>query len=146
MCVFTQDVNRAELFTAGAPAGIWSVVRKNVMNRALGHHRRTSWRWWDEWDDTVLQTQDSKFKPWRSEAEHATFRSRRLTTILSFTSGWGRNIFISSKPSIPGNAPWTLAWQAAVLTTTPTLHALCGTQIWGWWRGWVGGGVIKIWR
>ena len=23
--------------------------------------RRTSWGWWDDWDDTVLQTQDSKF-------------------------------------------------------------------------------------
>ena len=51
--------------------------------------RRTSWGWWD---DTALQEQDSKFKPWRSEAEHATSRSRRLPTILSFTSGCGRNI------------------------------------------------------
>ena len=24
----------------------------------------------DEWNDTVLQAQVSKFKPWRSEAEH----------------------------------------------------------------------------
>ena len=55
--------------------------------------RRTSWGWWDEWDDTVLQTQDSKFEPRRSEAEHATYRSRRLPTILTFTRGWGRNIF-----------------------------------------------------
>ena len=55
--------------------------------------RRTSWGWWDDWDDTVLQTQDSKFEPWRSEAEHATSRSRRLPTILTFTRGWGRNIF-----------------------------------------------------
>ena len=42
---------------------------------------RTSWGWWDEWDDTALQSQDSKFKPWRSEGEHATSRSRRLPTI-----------------------------------------------------------------
>ena len=55
--------------------------------------RRTSWEWWDDWDDTVLQTQDSKFEPWRSEIEHATSRSRRLPTILIFTRGWGRNIF-----------------------------------------------------
>ena len=54
------------------------------MNRAplctyrLNWARRNSWGWWDEWDDTVLQTQDSKFEPWRSEAEHATSRSRRL--------------------------------------------------------------------
>ena len=64
----------------------------------LNWARRTSWGWWDEWDDTVLQTQDSKFEPWRSEAEHATSRSRRLPTILSFTRGWGRNIlFLSNR-------------------------------------------------
>ena len=76
--------------------------------------RRTYWGWWDEWDDTALQTQDSKFKPWGSEAEHATFRSRRFPTILSFTSGWGRNIF-SFKPPRLGNEPVN----AAMLTTTP---------------------------
>ena len=80
--------------------------------------RRTSWGWWDEWDDTVLQTQDSKFEPWRSEAEHTTSRSRRLPTILSFTRGWGRNIFVYFKPPRPGTEPRTLAWKAAVLTTT----------------------------
>ena len=59
----------------------------------LNWARRTSWGWWDDWDDTVLQTQDLKFGPWRSEAEHATSRSRRLPAILTFTRGWGRNIF-----------------------------------------------------
>ena len=49
----------------------------------LNWARRTSWGWWGDWDDTVLQTQDSKFEPWRSEAEHATSRSRRLPTILT---------------------------------------------------------------
>ena len=47
----------------------------------LNWARRTSWGWWDEWDGTALQTQDSKFKPWSSEAEHPTSRSRRLPTI-----------------------------------------------------------------
>ena len=70
----------------------------------LNWARRTSWGWWDEWDDTALQTRDSKFKPWRSEAEHATYRSRRSPTILSFTSGWGRNIFVVFfKPPRPVN-------------------------------------------
>ena len=67
---------------------------------------------------TVLQTQDSKFEPWRSEAEHATSRSRRLPTILTFTRGRGRNIFVSFKPPGPWTEPRTLAWKAAVLTTT----------------------------
>ena len=26
----------------------------------LNWARRASWRWWDDWDDTVLQTQDSR--------------------------------------------------------------------------------------
>ena len=79
---------------------------------------KTSWGWWDDRDDTVLQTQDSRFEPWRSEAEHATSRSRRLPTILTFTRGWGRNNFVSFKPPRPGTKPQTLAWKAAVLTTT----------------------------
>ena len=45
----------------------------------LNWAKRTSWGWWD---DTVLQTQDSKFEPWRSEAKHATSRSRRLPTMI----------------------------------------------------------------
>ena len=64
---------------------------------------RTSWGWWDDWDDTVLQTQDSKFEPWRSETEHATSRSRKLPTILTFTRGWGRNIFCFFQTAETGN-------------------------------------------
>ena len=70
----------------------------------LNWARRTYWGWWDEWDGTALQTQDLKFKPWKSKARHATSRSRRLPKI-SFTSGWGRNIFGSFKPPGPGNGP-----------------------------------------
>ena len=53
-----------------------------------GRHSLFYFRWWDEWDDTVLQTQNSKFEPWRPEAEHATSRSQRFPTILSFTRGF----------------------------------------------------------
>ena len=95
-----------------------SGFRPPLCKYRLNWARRTSWGWWDDWDDTVLQTQDSKFEPWRSEAEHATSRSRRLPTILTFTRGWGRNIFVSFKPPRPGTEPRTLAWKAAVLTTT----------------------------
>ena len=59
----------------------------------LNWARRTSWGWGDDWDDTVLQTQDSKFEPWRSVTENSTSRSRRHPTILTFTRGWGRYIF-----------------------------------------------------
>ena len=95
-----------------------SGFRPPLCTYRLNWARRTFWGWWDDWDDTVLQTQDSKFEPWRSEAEHATSRSRRLPTILTFTRGWGRNNFVSFKPPRPGTEPRTLAWKAAVLTTT----------------------------
>ena len=95
-----------------------SGFRPPLCTYRLNWARRTSWGWWDDWDDTFLQTQDSKFESWRSEAEHATSRSRRLPTILTFTRGWGRNIFVSFKPPRPGTEPRTLAWKAAVLTTT----------------------------
>ena len=95
-----------------------SGFRPPLCKYSLTWARRTFWGWWDKWDDTVLQTQDSKFEPWRPEAENATSRSRRPPTILSFTRGWGRNIFVSCKPPRPGTEPRTLAWKAAVLTTT----------------------------
>ena len=63
-----------------------SGYRPPLCTYRLNWARRTSWGWWD---DTVLQTQDSKFEPWWSEAEHATSRSERLPTILTFTRGWG---------------------------------------------------------
>ena len=95
-----------------------SGFRPPLCTDRLNWARRASGGWWDDWDDTVLQTQDLRFEPWRSEAEHATSRSQRLPTILTFTRGWGRNIFVSFKPPRPGTEPRTLAWKAAVLTTT----------------------------
>ena len=32
----------------------------------LNWARRTSWEWWDEWEDTAFQTHNSKFEPWCS--------------------------------------------------------------------------------
>ena len=60
---------------------------------------KTSWGWWD---DTALQTHDSKFEPWWSEAKYATSRSLRLPTILNLYEWAGRKHFCSLK----------LAWRA----------------------------------
>ena len=38
-----------------------SGFRPPLCTYRLNWARRTSWGWWDDWDDTVLQTQDSKF-------------------------------------------------------------------------------------
>ena len=80
-----------------------SGFRPPLCTYRLNWARRTSWGWWDDWDDTVLQTQDLKFGPWRSEVEHATSRSRRLPTILTFTRGWGRNNFCFFQTAETGN-------------------------------------------
>ena len=80
-----------------------SDFRPPLCTYRLNWARRTSWGLWDDWDDTVLQTQDSKFEPWRSEAEQATSRSRRLPTIQTFTRGWGRNIFCFFQTAETGN-------------------------------------------
>ena len=83
----------------------WNIsgFRPPLCTYRLNWVRRTSWGWWDDWDDTVLQTQDSKFVPWRSEDEHATSRSRRLPAILTFTRGWGRNFLCFFQTAKTGN-------------------------------------------
>ena len=80
-----------------------SGFRPPLCTYRLNWARRTSWGCRNDWDDTVFQTQDSKFEPWRSEAEHATSRSRRLPAILTFTRGWGRNIFCFFQTAETGN-------------------------------------------
>ena len=109
----------------------------NEMNGVLGPHlctyrlnlaRITCWRWWDEWEDTALQTRDSKFVTWRSEAEHATSRSRRLPTILSHYEWAEKKHFVSLK--IEGQSgirtrDLRLSKQAALTTALgppPRLH------------------------
>ena len=92
-------------FNRVASAVKWneSGFRPPLSTFRLNWARRTSWGWLDDWDDTVLQTQDSKFKPWRSEAEHTTSRSRRLPTIQTFTRRWGRNNFCFFQTAETGN-------------------------------------------
>ena len=124
-CLTLSGLNLPLSFSSTSSRELLSQIKWNesgfrppLCKYRLNWARRTFWGWWDDWYDTVLQTQDSKFEPWRSEAELATSRSRRLPTILTFTRGWGRNNFVSFKPPRPGTEPRTLAWKAAVLTTT----------------------------
>ena len=71
--------------------------KPHVCAYRLNWAMRTSWEWWYEWDDTALQTQDSKFGPWLCEAEHATSHSRRLPTILNLYEWAGNKHFVSLK-------------------------------------------------
>ena len=63
------------------------------MNRGLGHFCANTGSIGsaeppEDGEMSALQIQGSKFKPWKTEADHATSRSRRLfTIILSFTTG-----------------------------------------------------------
>ena len=95
---------------------------KNEINGVLGHlcayrlnwARRTSWGWWYKWDDTELKTQDSKLEPWWSEAEHATPRPRRLSTILILYESTGKKHFVSLKfeGQSGGSSPRSPTFQA----------------------------------
>ena len=102
-----------------------SGFRPPLCTYRLNWARRTSWGWWDDWDDTVLQTEESKFEPWRSEAEHATSRSRRLPTILTFTRGWGRNIFCFFQTAETGNRTPDSGVKGSGANHYPRSPALC---------------------
>ena len=106
-------------------SGFWPPLCTYRLNWA----RRTSWEWWDDWDDTVLQTHDSKFEPRRSEAEHATSRSQKLPTILTFTRGWGRNIFCFFQTAETGNRTPNSGVKGSGANHYPRTHAL-RTQEW----------------
>ena len=106
-----------------------SGFRQPLCTYRLNWARRTSWGWWDDWDDTVLQTQDSKFEPWRSEAEHATSRSRRLPTILTFTRGWGRNIFCFFQTAETGNRTPDSGVKGSGANHCPRAPARCPLQV-----------------
>ena len=103
------------------------------MNGVLGHlfahyrlkwYKRTSWGWRDEWDDFALQTQNSKFEPWWSEAERATFLSQRLPTIIH-SYGWtAKKHFVSLKlVSSSGVQTRDLRLSKQAALTTAPLHS-----------------------
>ena len=71
--------------------------RPPLWSCSLNWARITSWGWLDEWDATALQTQNSKFGPWRSEVEHATSWSQRFPTILNLYKWVWKKHFVSLK-------------------------------------------------
>ena len=81
----------------------------------LNWARRTSWGWWDEWDETALKTQDSKLKPWRSEAKHVTSRSRGSPQYWVSRVDREETFFQTAETGKRTPNPW----KATVLTTTP---------------------------
>ena len=99
--------------------------RPSVCTCRLNWARKTYWGWWDEWDDTTLQTQNSKFDPWRSEAEHATSRSRRLPTLLNLYEWAGEKIrfFKTWRPKW-GSNPRSPTFQAGLVALTTALGPL----------------------
>ena len=67
-----------------------SGFRPPLCTYRLNWARRTSWGWWDDWDDTVLQTQDSKFEPWRytlmEQKKKSWLPQRHLARIRKYVS------------------------------------------------------------
>ena len=86
----------------------------------LNWARRTSWGWWDDWDDTVLQTQNSfEIHPlaiWCRARYLSVTEAPQNTDFHTWMRK--KHFFVSFKPTRPGTEPRTLTWRAAVLTTT----------------------------
>ena len=81
-----------------------SGFRPPLCTYRLNWARRTSWGWWDDWDDTVLQTRYLSV----TKAPHNT----------DFHVDGEETLFVFFKPPRPGTEPRTLAWKEAVLTTS----------------------------
>ena len=80
-----------------------SGFRPPLCTYRLNWARSTSWGWRDDWDDTVLQTQDSKYKAmavW-GRARYLSVMEAPHNTELSHVDGEENN-FVSYKPPWPG--------------------------------------------
>ena len=99
-----------------------SGFRPPLCTYKLNWARRTSWGWWDDWDDTVLQTQDSKFGPWRSEAETGN------RTPNSGVKGSGANHY--PRAPAPGMSSLTLLMLKWISRLSDTETQM----IWQWYR------------
>ena len=64
-CTLLRNANYGNHNTHSRHKDKWneSGFRPPLCTYRLNWARRTSWGWWDDWDNTVLQTQDSKFDP-----------------------------------------------------------------------------------
>ena len=90
-------------------ASLWAAVNKwnesgfrpPLCTYRLNWARRASWGWWDDWDDTVIQTQESEFEPWRSEAEHLSVTEAPGNT--DFHTWMGKKHFCFFQTAETGN-------------------------------------------
>ena len=79
----------------------WGGGRPPLCANRLNWANTNYWGWWDEWEDTALQTPDSKFEPWRSESEHTASGSRRIPTILHLCEWAGKKFECQSGGRTP---------------------------------------------
>ena len=118
----------------------WRGFRPPLCTYWLNWARRTSWGWWYEWDDTALQTQDSKFEPLRSATEHATSLSRRLHHNIESLRVSGEQTFGFLETWMPerGSNPRSPTFQAGSFNHCTRAPALTGIEIYVVWK------LIKI--
>ena len=79
---------------------VWNEINEildTFVHYRLNWARITSWGRKNELDDIALQIEDSKFKPWRSEAELAISQSHMLSTIFNLYGWAGKKHFVSLK-------------------------------------------------
>ena len=105
-----------------------AVKKREIINWA----RRTSWGWWDEWDDTALLTQDSKFEPWWSllafNISFHVFWHIKVKKIGGVSCGGARGVPIAHGPS--GSATRQLSPNMASLINSPFQVLFEGIYCW----------------
>ena len=134
MSIICEHVHKLELWKSFINFGLlwqrkWneSGFRPPLCTYRLNWARRTSWGWWDDWDNTVLHTgfEIRALAVWG----HATSRSRRLPTIMTFTRGWGRNILCFFQTAVKGSGanhyPRAPAFCGNVAVSSPQLWDDC---------------------
>ena len=73
--------------------------------------RRASWEWWDEWEDTALQTQDAKIELWGRARYLSVTEASQNTRSLRVSR---KDTFCFLETWMPdwGSSPWFPTFQA----------------------------------
>ena len=95
-----------------------SGFRPPLCTYRLNWARRTSWGWWDDWETLssrhrIRNSSPGGLRPSTLPLGHGGSPQYWLSHVDG-----EETFFVSFKPPRPGTEPRTLAWKAAVLTTT----------------------------
>ena len=99
-----------------------SGFRPPLCTYRLNWARRTSWGWWDDWDDTVLQTQERNSSPGGLRPSTLPLGHGGSPQYWLLDVDGEETFSVSFKPPRPGTEPRTLAWNITRSTVIDILQ------------------------